>query len=116
MPAADLPENMDQLIQVKAESGQLFFNVPKLHWHESEDNIASLGATNHCPAVEWLRVSSKPAALSKDAIVAEQKRILGLKKYFRRCTHCEEIHSVDYFNTEKGHCDACAEQIDGICF
>lgn len=71
----NLPEDIDNLIHTEEQGGQLQFFAPKLHWHESEDNPASMGATNYCPSVEWIKVSSKPADLSKEAIATAKRRI-----------------------------------------
>jgi hypothetical protein len=116
MSDQDLSEDIDDLIHTKEEGGVLQFFAPKLHWHESEDNFASIGATNYCPAVEWIKISSKPADSPKEEIAAERKRILGIKKYFRICKKCQDVDSVDRFNTSKNTCDACAERYDGVCF
>lgn len=114
--SSDLPDNIDELIQIEEQGDQLRFFAPRLHWYESDENPASFGATNYCPSLEWIQVSQKPAGISKEVIAAERKRILGLKKYFRTCSQCHRTDCSDRFNTSKSICDACAENNGDVCF
>lgn len=114
--ANDSPDIIDDLVLFEKEGGKIHFYAMRLHWVETAGVPASIMATNHCPATEWIEISSKPADISKEEIRAEQNRILRLKKYYRTCPRCGETYSVGHFNTESGNCDGCAERHEGVCF
>lgn len=108
--------NSDGLVTTAVEEGTLHFFARRLHWQESRDEPGSIGATNYCPASEPILISTKPLGISEVAVLAEKRRILGLKRYFRECRQCWETMEVGRFNSTRYVCDGCAEASGDVVF